>query len=345
MESAKKLKKMRAFLSCDLGHSTGRMAFLTALDLSAARTLAARFGLKLRTIEALDAGSVNSNFRLVDEAGARYFARLYEEQDHAGAAREHALVAALDQAGVPVVRALQTPQGESLADFHGKAFAVFPWIDGEILCQRLVTAESCRKLGSALARVHLASPKAPALPGGRFRIADLRVRLERVEAAGRASLLPAVAEIRERLDHYEARRDSSLALGVCHGDLFRDNVLWQGGQIRALLDFESACSGNFAYDLMVTALAWCYGADFELALVEALFAGYRDVRAVPENEIAAMVSEGAVGCLRFASTRLTDFSLRVADGERPVRDYRRFLDRLRALESGALSSAISSLGA
>jgi len=319
------------------------MAFLTELDLTPARALAAQFGLELRAIEPLAAGSVNSNFRLIDEAGRRYFARLYEEQDHAGAAREHALVAALDEAGVPVVRALRGASGESLADFRGKAFAVFPWVDGEILCQGRVTPDACHKLGAALARVHLASPKAPQLPGGRFRIPDLRQRLERVVASGRASLLSAVGEIRELLDHYETRRDASLALGVCHGDLFRDNVLWQGGDIRALLDFESACAGNFAYDLMVTALAWCYGTAFDLTLVQALFDGYRSVRAVPGAEVAALPVEGAVACLRFASTRLTDFSLRVPDGEKPVRDYRRFLDRLRAIESGALGSVIDSL--
>jgi len=319
------------------------MAFLTDLGLPAARALAQKFGLSLRTIEPLDAGSVNSNFRLVDDAGNRYFARLYEEQDPAGALREHALVAALDEAGVPVVRALRTPSGESLADFRGKAFAVFPWVDGEILCQGRVSPAACRELGAALGRVHLASPKAPPLPGGRFQIPDLRQRLERVVASGRTSLLPAVAEIRERLDYYEARRDSSLPLGVCHGDLFRDNVLWQNGQIRALLDFESACAGNFAYDLMVTALAWCYGTAFDLSLVQALFEGYRGVRAVPAAEVAAMPVEGSIACLRFASTRLTDFSLRVPEGEKPVRDYGRFLERLHAIEHGALSAAIASL--
>jgi homoserine kinase type II len=321
------------------------MALLTDLDLPAARALTAQFGLHLASIEPLTAGSVNSNFRLTDAAGKVYFARLYEEQDHAGAEREHALVAALDEAGVPVVRALRGANGASLADFGGKAFAVFPWVDGEILCQGRVTVGACRKLGAALARVHLSSPSAPVLPEGRFRIPDLRERLKRVSAAGRSALLPAVAEINERLDHYEARRAKDLELGICHGDLFRDNVLWQGGEVSALLDFESACSSNFAYDLMVTALAWCYGAAFELELVIALFAGYRSVRPVPACEIAALPTEGAIGCLRFATTRLTDFSLRVPDGATPVRDYRRFLERLRAIESGALNSAIATLGA
>ncbi|HEY1536647.1 MAG TPA: homoserine kinase [Polyangiaceae bacterium] len=320
------------------------MALLTELSLASAIPLARGFGLQLARVEALTQGSVNSNFRLTDAAGKVYFARVYEEQDHAGALREHALVAALDAAGVPVVRALTNQDGGSLLDFQGKAFAVFPWVEGEILCQGRVTEAACRELGAALGRVHLCSARAPELPEGRFRMPDLRERLKRVEAAGRSSLLPAVSLIRERLDHYQGVRAQDLAQGICHGDLFRDNVLWQGPRLSALLDFESACSSNFAYDLMVTALAWCYGGEFALPLVQALFDGYRSVRPVPAVEIAAMRSEGAIGCLRFASTRLTDFSLRVPDGAQPARDYQRFLARMRAIESGALDGCINSLG-
>ena len=113
----------------------------------------------------------------------------------------------------------------------------------------------------------------------------------------------------------------------------------------ALLDFESACAGNFAYDLMVTALAWCYGSEFDLGLVRALFAGYRAARPVPLGEVNAMKSEGALACLRFATTRLTDFSLRVPEGALPGRDFQRFLARLSAIDAGALDGCIASLGA
>jgi homoserine kinase type II len=319
------------------------MALLTELSLSSVKSLGRLFDLDLREMEPLTAGSVNSNFRLTDSAGNKYFARLYEEQDHAGAAREHALVAALDDAGVPVVRGLRSRDGSSLADFEGKAFAVFPWVEGEILCQARVTASACRELGAALARVHLCSARAPALPAGRFRIPDLRERLERVAGAGRASLLPAVRTIRERLDYYEAHRAKNLEQGICHGDLFRDNVLWQGPKLRALLDFESVCLNNFAYDLMVTVLAWCYGSEFDLGLVQALLDGYRSVRPLPPAEVAALRSEGAIACLRFASTRLTDFSLRVPEGTSPVREFGRFLARMEAIESGKLDGCVASL--
>jgi homoserine kinase type II len=321
------------------------MALLTDLSLASAAPLAKLFDLDLTHIEPLSAGSVNSNFRLTDSAGKIYFARLYEEQDHAGALREHALVRALDDAGVPVVRARQTLAGGTLADYQGKAFAVFPWVEGEILCQARVTPAACSALGAALARVHLCSARAPRLPEGRFRIPDLRQRLKRVALAGRSSLAAAVTAIAQRLDYYEGARVMQLEQGICHGDLFRDNVLWHGPRLSALLDFESACAGNFAYDLMVTTLAWCYGSEFELGLVQALFDGYRGVRPLTAAEARALPSEGAVACLRFATTRLTDFSLRVPDGAQPGRDFQRFLVRLSAIEQGALDSCIASLHA
>jgi homoserine kinase type II len=155
--------------------------------------------------------------------------------------------------------------------------------------------------------------------------------------------LPAVRGIREKYAAYLPRRDLTLPCGVCHGDLFRDNVLWQGEKLAALLDFESAAWGNFPYDLMVTALAWCFTDSLVTEHVKALFEGYSSVRSLSPAERAALEVEGALGCLRFATTRISDFELRTPPGERPGRDFRRFLSRLSAIEDGAFEPAWSSL--
>ena len=120
-------------------------------------------------------------------------------------------------------------------------------------------------------------------------------------------------------------------------------MLWRdaaGAELLALLDFESASAGVFVYDVMVCVHAWCYGSRFEPELVRGLLAGYRRERALEPEERAAIVHQGALAALRFATTRLTDFSLRAPPGQPPARDYRRFLDRLDALENGVLSSII-----
>jgi homoserine kinase type II len=171
----------------------------------------------------------------------------------------------------------------------------------------------------------------------------LRERLARVERDGHRTYFDDVRFIRERLAHYESERARQVApRGVIHSDLFRDNVLWNGqGELAALLDFESACEGAFAYDVMVTICAWCYGSRFEPELVEAFLRGYHAVRPILGAEIAALKVEGAVGCLRFATTRITDFSLRAAPGQPPLRDYRRFLARLSAIEAGDLDGCFA----
>lgn len=314
------------------------MALLTTLSLSDVQRLAREFSVEVTALEALSAGSVNSNFSLSDSSGRRYFARLYEEQGRQGALAELQLVATLARAGVPVVECLARSDAGGVGEFEGKPFAVFPWLEGEILCQKRVTPDACHKLGAALARVHLATPELATPSEGRFRIRDLRERLDRVERDGHRPYFDDVARIRERLAHYEGQRAGLAApRGVIHSDLFRDNVLWTPqGELLALLDFESACEGAFAYDVMVTVCAWCYGSRFETLLVEALLRGYHAVRPILPAERPALVVEGAIGCLRFATTRITDFSLRAAPGKPPARDYRRFLARLEAIEAGAL---------
>jgi homoserine kinase type II len=150
-----------------------------------------------------------------------------------------------------------------------------------------------------------------------------------------------VSWIRSKLQHYLRLRDSSLPSGIIHGDLFRDNVLWANGAIASLLDFESASRGTFVYDLMVCIEAWCFTERFETARVAALLSGYQRKRPLSPAEIQALETEGALVALRFATTRITDFSLRAAPGEKPKRDYRRFIERLSQIEAGALREAIS----
>jgi homoserine kinase type II len=119
-----------------------------------------------------------------------------------------------------------------------------------------------------------------------------------------------------------------------HGDLFRDNVLWgDEGELAALLDFESASDGVLAYDLAVTLLAWCFGDTLSSPLARAMVAGYEAERPLAVAERAGMLAEACVAALRFTITRVTDYAMRVVTGPRVLKDYRRFLARLDALEA------------
>ncbi len=267
---------------------------------------------------------MNSNFRLeatCDGTRRTYFLRLYEEQELEGARGEAALTDELARRGVPTPRSIGPV--ELLAS---RPAVLLEWAEGDHTCQRAVSASRARAVGEALARVHRAGEGLEA-HAGRFTADALRERLDVVGSSRLASEAP---RLRAALEDAVAHRHA-LPRGLIHGDLFRDNVLWQGDRIVALLDFESASLGSYAFDLAVTLLAWCFGDGFEPGLMRAMVEGYESVRALEDVERAALWNEARFCAVRFSITRITDYALRT-QGAGVLKDFRRFLARLDALE-------------
>jgi homoserine kinase type II len=320
------------------------MAVLTPVSRDDAHSLTMAYGLgDLESIEGIAAGSVNSNFA-VWVGGRRLFLRLYEEQGIEGARRETAMLERLAAAGVPTPAPLRRADGGLVSVIHAKPAALFPWRAGAIRCQASVRPEDARRVGEALARVHLAGA-AETCEAGRFGHADLLRRLDVIAASHRAEFAVQAERLRAELEAAHRARDVSLPRGLTHGDLFRDNVLWEGteaaGRIAALLDFESASNDTYAYDLMVTVLSWCVGDDLDARLAAPLRSGYEAVRPLTSAERRGLWAEGLFACLRFTITRITDYALRPATAEpRVVKDWRRFLmrfERLKTLGPGGLA--------
>ena len=157
------------------------MAILTRPGDDELRELAAGYRLgELHAAHGIEAGTVNSSYAL-DLGAARYFLRIYEEQDAKGAAREALVLAHLAGHGVLTPAPLVALDGSTLKQIAGKPAAIFPWIDGGIRCQASVTPLAANEVGRALARIHLAghAPDAP-LDAGRFGPRELEKRCERV---------------------------------------------------------------------------------------------------------------------------------------------------------------------
>jgi homoserine kinase type II len=203
-------------------------------------------------------------------------------------------------------------------------------------CLPSVSERDAREVGRALAAIHLAGAGAT-LRGGRFRPEDLFGRLARIEACPAPAIRSLAAPLRSELQAVVSMRDSTLPRGLVHGDLFRDNVLFgEGGEITALLDFESASSDVLAFDVMVTVLAWCYREELDASLVRAMLTGYTEVRPVAPSEADGMYAEGRLAALRFTITRITDDAMRALELGVPPRrdkDWRRFAARGRAIEA------------
>ena len=316
------------------------MATFTALSQDTARDLcrACDLGTIVRVIP-IPEGSVNSNFRLEvsrDGEPRSYFVRIFEEQGDEGAQYDRALVSHLAGSGVPTPSPLVTSfrVGE-------KPVAVFPFVSGTPSCQRAVDRARAEALGFALAAVHRGGASFSLRREGRFRIEDLHARLPRIAAATDVELAAMAPVLGRELTRWTDARVPGAPEGVIHGDLFRDNVLWQAAEgpghdtIAALLDFESASDGRLVYDLAVTVLAWSMGDEFDAGIARATVDGYERGRPLTEVERRGFRAELAIAALRFTTTRITDYAMRTGGGARVIKDWRRFYRRFQAVETVA----------
>lgn len=293
---------------------------------------------------AIAAGTINSNFYL-RAAGGEFFLRVNEGKSLEDVAWEAQLVTWLAHHGFPTLAPITGADGVGYLEFHGKYLSLFPWRSGHHLAPSEVTSAHARCVGEALGQLHRLGELAP--PTWRRRsIYDqphLRARFERLVALSDPFLRRAMDVLHRAMAEAEQaeRLRSAATLTLVHGDLFRDNVLWDGERLVAILDFEQASGGSAAYDLAVCLNDWCWDGGARPDLVDALLQGYQSERPLTAPDRAALPIEVRAAAMRFTITRITDVYLaRVNNLEK---DFRDFLARLEAWETPLLGQFLASV--
>jgi homoserine kinase type II len=167
----------------------------------------------------------------------------------------------------------------------------------------------CAQVGEALAKLHLAGadfeirrPNALSLAGWQPLFEGSRARAHEVQ--------PGLGdELARELEDLTKQWPKSLPEGVIHADLFPDNVFFLDDKLSGMIDFYFACNDSFAYDLGICLNAWCFEKDGSLNATKAraLVRGYRNIRPVTPEEIAALPILARGSALRFLLTRLYDW--------------------------------------
>jgi homoserine kinase type II len=312
----------------------------TALGEAELAQLADAFGLGVvRDFHAIAAGTINSNYELATECGA-FFIRINEGKAEADVAWEARLITALAAGGVVTPPPLVALDGRPYAQLGSlrKWASVFAWRSGDHVASEDVTPAKAETFGAALGELHRVGLEVPASwrRGSIYDNDHLLTRFERCARVDDKALVRAVAILREELS---VARDASAIRraathGMIHGDLFRDNVLWEGDRISAILDFEQASGGSLVYDLAVCINDWCWTIYPRFDLAAALVSGYQRVRALTAADRAALPIEVRAAAARFTLTRITDVYLARVDN--PDKDFRAFLARCEAWRGPAL---------
>lgn len=297
---------------------------------------------------AITAGTINTNAS-VRAGGRRYFLRVNEGKARADVEQETGIVVHAAARGVPTPVPLRARDGAPFLLWSDVYVSLFPWIDGQVLHRGVLAPEHAREAGRALGGLHLAGVDCADHRAGRYEPDEIQRRFDGIAAGPAADSVvqEAVAELAPELTRLRVERANNLPLGLIHGDLFIDNVLYAAdGRLVALLDFEQASWGRLSYDVAVSLLAFGFGQDdFRPRHTRDFIEGYLEVRSPTPAERSAFGAELRFASCRFAVTRITDVYLRRADGAPGGKDFRRYLLRLRRVrEHLAKNDGLLALG-
>ena len=111
--------------------------------------------------------------------------------------------------------------------------------------------------------------------------------------------------IAKRLPYLEQEKPQGLPRGLIHGDIFYDNVLFEGTKLKAIIDFEDATSNDKVFDLGMGIVGLCRkGKRVVPEKARALVKGYEQIRELEETEKSALqlyveYAAATVSCWRY----------------------------------------------
>ena len=288
------------------------MAVYTEVAFDSAAALCERLGLGLLTeLQGIRSGIENTNYYATTTRG-QWVLTLFERLAPEDLPYFLHLMRHLAGHGIPVPVPQAGPDGTLLHELAGKPAAVVTRLPGS---HRLAPGLAhCRQVGQMLGRMHRAGADfervQPHLHGLAWWQATAQRVLPHLQTAQAALLRD---ELAFQQQSAASPAGASLPQGPIHGDLFRDNALFDDStgedRLCGLFDFYFAGTDALLFDLAVCLNDWCNDAtsgrlDEERAA--AFVAAYERARPLTGGERRLMPALLRAAALRFWLSRLAD---------------------------------------
>ncbi|MDE2421000.1 MAG: homoserine kinase [Gammaproteobacteria bacterium] len=284
------------------------MSVYTVLTLEEVQAFAQRFNFTVSRITPIQNGIENSNYFVELDDGRELVLTLFEELSKNEAEVLSRLMLRLFAQGLPVAVPLADLSDVYIHTLVGKPAQFAPRLAGSSpICPTLAQVT---QMGAALAQLHLALENDP-LPE------------EQIQKSGyspawwefsKNELKPTLPETDQQLleqvfDQFFAtkQRYPDLPQGLIHGDLFRDNTLFVGDELSAILDFTTVTHDDWLMDIAIMMNDFCTNypdVDLNKERVDAFITAYESVRRLTKDERLALPVFLAMAACRFWMSRL-----------------------------------------
>ncbi len=241
------------------------------------RALADQYGLILDGFELITGGAINSSYLLHSQQG-EYVLTVFHDKSREDVDKLGRLLLLLEGHDFPATRLLRPEQSGITAMYGDKPVMLKKYIAGDV-CRDL-SLPMLSQAGASMATLHQLDIPDHLLerehPYGLHLFGSVIGR--NIDPGYESWLAGQIA-------YLTANLPADVPRGLIHGDLFYDNLLFDGDEFRAILDFEEACLYFRAFDLGMGIVGMCRG-DTRVVPEKAvaLVAGYQEVRILEEEE-------------------------------------------------------------
>ncbi|MEQ6916509.1 homoserine kinase [Halomonas aquatica] len=256
----------------------------------------------LVSLEGVPAGTENTTFFVTTDR-RELVLTLFEQGEHEELPFFVDLLDYLDEHRLPVPGPLHDRDGVALHTLADKPALLFPKLPGKHPMQPNLA--QCRELGDALGRMHVVSRH---FSGQRPNPRDLNWLLP-MHHRVLVYLSPQdQALMEDEVETYQGFFGAApeLPQGALHGDLFRDNTLFDGDRLGGLIDFYNGCTGDLLFDLAIVINDWATDPNGRLdaARHDALLGAYLERRPLNAAERDAWPMMLRMTALRYWLSRL-----------------------------------------
>ena len=196
-----------------------------------------------------------------------------------------------------------------ISDYRNKKLTILSFIDGE--SKKYLSENDSYKIGLETSKLHALTNNIDLYRKNSLSIESWVKIYNQIKLAQKNKDDSELKFIEDSLNQIKQNWPRNLPTGIIHGDIFIDNIIFQGENINGIIDYTFACNDFFAFDIAICLNALCFdqvGEEYSFNILNArnFLKGYIKNRSLEDNEKQNMriLCQGAA--LRFLLTRLID---------------------------------------
>lgn len=204
-------------------------------------------------IKRVKGGLANINYKLVTKQGI-YLLKICKEKPINEIEYEVKILIELSKMGFPVALPIKRNDGGYITQSELGNVVIYHFVNGK---EPKINNRVIKTVAETLARLNSVDYRKLPKRDYSFNIQfckNLAKKINRIREKY-PELCDFFIKETEYLSHYIERE---VPIGLIHGDIFVDNTIFEGKDLKAIIDFEETCIYNLVYDVAVGINGFCF---------------------------------------------------------------------------------------